>query len=48
MSRKATIKNNENEYLAGSLKSENYLNSLQNENNLLNTEIRKLNDIVIK
>jgi predicted nucleic acid-binding Zn-ribbon protein len=48
MSKKNTNKNNDKEYIAGSLKTENYLSSLQNENNLLNTEIRKLNDIVIK
>ena len=50
MSKKTNNKNNENNLnnIAGSLKSENYLNSLQNENSHLNLELRKLNDIVIK
>ena len=49
MSKKITNKTNENENnLIGPLKSENYLNTLQNENNHLNIEIKRLNDIVIK
>ena len=48
MSRKNTNKINEKDNIAGSLKAENYLSTLQNENNILNAEIRKLNDIVIK
>ncbi len=50
MSKKSNNKINENEIndLSNGLKSENYLNSLQTENNHLNIELRKLNDIVIK
>ena len=42
--------NNENELnnLAGSIKTENYLSSLQNENSHLNSELRKLNDVVLR
>jgi len=50
MSKKATNKNNETNLnsITGTLKTENYMTSLQNENNILNSEIRKLNDVVIK
>ena len=48
MSKKATNNTNENNLnnIAGTLKTENYLISLQNENTYLNAEIKKLNDIV--
>ena len=50
MSKKATNNTNENNLnnIAGTLKTENYLISLQNENTYLNAEIKKLNDIVNK
>jgi len=50
MSKKATNKNNElnSNSIAGTLKAENYMTSLQHENNILNSEIKKLNDVVIK
>ena len=50
MSKKAINKNNEtnSNSIAGTLKTENYMTSLQHENNILNSEIKKLNDVVIK
>lgn len=50
MSKKATTKNNEinSNAIAGTLKTENYMTSLQQENTVLNSEIKKLNDVVMK